>query len=313
MSHALRFPLRRIVVGTDCSAYSATAMRAARAYAEADGAELHIVHAIRKPTRLSALFSSVTHENDEKEVHAMADFEKSALDALQKHVSDVFKDTPAFLSKVTCFVDVGEPGACLVNRAEYLDADLVVVGHRGETNLENMLLGSVADRAVRYAKCSVLVARSEHTPMGVVAATDFSDPSMPALQTAAVLAGRYQTPVTFVHSVQTGAGFLHTITDPQQAALSPVLQNQQNWQANESNLAKIAEEIGQENKITVQHRTTSDDPAAAIVKTAEETNADLVVVATHGRTGLKRLTLGSVAARVIETAPCSVWTVRIGG
>jgi nucleotide-binding universal stress UspA family protein len=54
----------------------------------------------------------------------------------------------------------------------------------------------------------------------------------------------------------------------------------------------------------------SGRPAEAIVDTAKRTRADLVVMATHGRTGVSRLLLGSVAERVVRTAPCPVLTLH---
>ena len=51
-------------------------------------------------------------------------------------------------------------------------------------------------------------------------------------------------------------------------------------------------------------------PYEAIVEAALENNADLVILGTHGRKGVSRFFLGSVASRVISTAPCPVMTVR---
>jgi nucleotide-binding universal stress UspA family protein len=51
-------------------------------------------------------------------------------------------------------------------------------------------------------------------------------------------------------------------------------------------------------------------PAEAIVRAAEDAKTDVLVLGTHGRTGVARLVLGSVAARVVATAPCPVLTVR---
>lgn len=52
------------------------------------------------------------------------------------------------------------------------------------------------------------------------------------------------------------------------------------------------------------------DPASQIVRTARSTRADLIVLGTHGRRGVSKFLLGSVAERVIATAPCPVLTVR---
>ncbi|MBI4266608.1 MAG: universal stress protein [Acidobacteria bacterium] len=57
-------------------------------------------------------------------------------------------------------------------------------------------------------------------------------------------------------------------------------------------------------------RMIEGDPARQIVRTARATRADLIVVGTHGRRGLDRFFVGSVAQRVVVTAPCPVVTVR---
>src|SRR5262245_47537112 len=57
-------------------------------------------------------------------------------------------------------------------------------------------------------------------------------------------------------------------------------------------------------------KVTAGDPAEAIVRMAEELGVDLIVMATHGRTGLPHILLGSVAEKVLRHAPCPVLTVR---
>jgi len=62
--------------------------------------------------------------------------------------------------------------------------------------------------------------------------------------------------------------------------------------------------------VCVEHRLGEGDPATVILEVAEETGAGLIVMGTHGRTGLGRLVMGSVAEQVLRTAPCPVLTVR---
>jgi len=62
--------------------------------------------------------------------------------------------------------------------------------------------------------------------------------------------------------------------------------------------------------ITAEHCLEYGEPAAVILKVAQEIGADLIVMGTHGRTGLRRLLMGSVAERVVRKAPCPVLTVR---
>lgn len=63
--------------------------------------------------------------------------------------------------------------------------------------------------------------------------------------------------------------------------------------------------------VKYEHRLISGEPASAIVQLAEDENADLIVMATHGRTGLTRLLMGSVAEAVVRRAPCPVLTYKV--
>ncbi len=60
----------------------------------------------------------------------------------------------------------------------------------------------------------------------------------------------------------------------------------------------------------VQHILAEGNPATAILSAARETNCDLIVMGTHGRTALNRLLMGSVAEEVVRKAPCLVLTVN---
>ena len=62
--------------------------------------------------------------------------------------------------------------------------------------------------------------------------------------------------------------------------------------------------------VKMEYKLVEGDPAASIVKVAEDTPCDLIVLGTHGRTGLRRLLMGSVAEHVLRKAPCSVLVVK---
>ena len=62
--------------------------------------------------------------------------------------------------------------------------------------------------------------------------------------------------------------------------------------------------------VRFEHKLLVGDPASAIVEAAEQENADLIVLGTHGRTGLTRLLMGSVAENVVRNAKCPVLTVK---
>lgn len=63
--------------------------------------------------------------------------------------------------------------------------------------------------------------------------------------------------------------------------------------------------------IPVHHVLLEGDPASEIVRFAQDTGIDLIVMGTHGRTGLERLLMGSVAEKVLRESPCSVLVVKL--
>jgi nucleotide-binding universal stress UspA family protein len=62
--------------------------------------------------------------------------------------------------------------------------------------------------------------------------------------------------------------------------------------------------------VRVEHRLVAGDPVAEILRAAQEQSCDLIVMGTHGRTGLGRLLMGSVAEQVVRRAPCLVLTLK---
>jgi nucleotide-binding universal stress UspA family protein len=78
---------------------------------------------------------------------------------------------------------------------------------------------------------------------------------------------------------------------------------------------EMAEELNRlrapDARVRVEHRLEEGDAATQILRVAEETGCDLIVLGTHGRTGLGRLLMGSVAEEVLRRASCPVLTVRV--
>ena len=65
-----------------------------------------------------------------------------------------------------------------------------------------------------------------------------------------------------------------------------------------------------DHQLSFEHRLVMGDPATEIVRIAEEEQAELIVLGTHGRTGLSRILMGSVAEAVVRHAPCPVLIYR---
>jgi universal stress protein A len=140
----------------------------------------------------------------------------------------------------------------------------------------------------------------------ILCATDFSAASRRALDTALALAKSHHARLTLLHVVVTPV-----VLVPEQYLDSVIIdrlaKQSREWSARQ--LAGLAARAGKAGvKAAVLMR--DGDPADQIVRACRSTKSDLIVIGTHGRHGLQKFFVGSVAERVVATAPCPVVTVR---
>jgi nucleotide-binding universal stress UspA family protein len=205
----------------------------------------------------------------------------------------------------------GPPAEGIRLTAERLGADLVVLGTHGHRGVERILLGSVAERTVRTAPCAVLTARSSGpeassraTPERIVVASDFSEHSAHAVTAATGLAARFGARLHLVHAF----GLPVVTASPYDVVLTGAILDEAREQARRSleEAARGPSAAGVEVEIHLAHTPAPE----AITELARDLAADLIVMGTHGHTGLKHTLLGSVAERTLRTSPCSVLTVK---
>ena len=138
----------------------------------------------------------------------------------------------------------------------------------------------------------------------ILVATDFSEPSEAALAYGRELARTFNASLTVFHAVANIAIYGGDV---------PLFEPDAQRDLEASSQQQLDALLSDEDR-TVLHATTAlrtaFSPAAAIVDHAREVKADLIVIGTHGRGAVAHLLLGSVAERVVRTAPCPVLTVR---
>lgn len=292
----------RILVATDLSEFADEALRQAQAW-EGDESELAACHVLPNLQPESVLYPQST----EQTIGALSAIPARAEAAVRERVASVTGRAP---NRFEVFVDQGVGYAEIARRASAWKADLVVIASHGHTGLKHILLGSVADRVMRYAPCPVLVARPGSPRTGpIVAATDLSDPSLPTLTAGSAAAARMKAPLTVVHAIDVGPP--STLVAGAPFGILPMTYSAQAFAEVEA-AAKAALTRALKNAGTdAEARVVSGDAATAIVQEAEARQARLVIVGTHGRTGFARIALGSVAEKVAHTAPCSVLVVRL--
>jgi nucleotide-binding universal stress UspA family protein len=291
---------RVVFAATDLSDPADEALRQAHERALAADARLTVCHVVPDLLRVNTLFPQRTIE----QVGTQAALEQHSLQALVDRTCAV---TGRAVDDFTPLLDRGAPYAAIVAQAERVGAELVVVGDRGASGLSRMLLGSVAERVVRYAHAPVLVARAGARTGRVVVATDLSDPSLPALQAAVREGRRPGVRVTAVHCAEPVAVFAGPDHGPAGAPVVTPASAAEERERAQANLAAALQQCGFEG----DQRVVVGSPTVAILATAEELRAELIILGTRGKTGLWRVLLGSVAEAVVRHAACSVLVVRL--
>jgi len=208
--------------------------------------------------------------------------------------------------------DSTSPSEAIINYAQNQSVDLVVMGTHGRRGMDRLLSGSVSEEVVRGAPCpvfTVLASEEEnHVPTisRVLAPVDLSDQSEMVLDHAAALADAYAAPLDLLHVVEEAAYPSAYGLDP----LTPDLPSVQD-RAREA-LETLAAELDLRTDPVNVH-VMAGNAARDIVEFADDNEADLIVMATHGRSGLERFLIGSVAEKVVRRAPCPVFTLKSFG
>jgi nucleotide-binding universal stress UspA family protein len=142
-------------------------------------------------------------------------------------------------------------------------------------------------------------------PKKILVPLDLSARALKALQHAQALARRFGSELHLVHITE-------PLVYPTDLGYAPVVSGDLETELQEGSrerLAAVVEAVRQAG-FTVSGRLQVGRPHTEIVAAAADFGADLVVLTTHGFTGLKHVLLGSVAERVVRHAPCPVWVVR---
>lgn len=206
----------------------------------------------------------------------------------------------------------GYPVDVICETARRVAADVVVMGTRGLTGLEHVLLGSIAERTVRRAPCPVLTLRAPDTEDAAAASADFQRIVVPldftkGSEAALRLALEISTERAELHLVHVheppAVMTTHYGVDLPESIWEDV-RNAANAQ-----LARALAQVEARGRKGAMH-VELGRPAHAIAETARKVSADLIVMGTHGRSGLSRWRLGSVAERTLQIAGCPVLTVR---
>ncbi|MCA8914590.1 MAG: universal stress protein [Planctomycetes bacterium] len=289
---------KRIVVPTDFSDTAETAIKLSAELADYYSANLDVVNVV------------------DATVYAYAGYPFASLS------KELMTGAEAALNKVTVrlkngklnrYLLSGAPAREIADHARRHKSELIVIGTHGHGAVARFFLGSIADRVVHEASCDVIVTKQpkgkikhpkkKSKPFSrILFPTDFSDTSKRALDKA----------IAFTEDMDGELFVLHTIDD---TLISTHVEEERHIILKELRkhaLEEMRKQLPAElmNNFETIGAVQRGDPAKKIAAYAETHHCDLIVMGTHGRTGVERALIGSVADKVVRRAKCPVYLVR---
>lgn len=281
--------MKRILVATDFSERSDRAVRRATLLAKTSGASLSLVHVI-----------------DDDQPKRIVRAEKQAAEAvLAEQTRSLHEiDALACASRIV----LGDPFKGITQAAREDQADLLIIGPHRRQVLKDVFVGTTAERTIRASDRPVLMANG--IPAGpyrhILVAVDLSACSGDAVHVVQNLGLEAKAAVSVLHVFDAPAAGLMVRASSTEDQIKDYLADEEERATGE--LAVFLKEL---NLKPVRRIMKHNDSSIAqtICATAREASADLIVVGTHGRTGIAKTLLGSVAEETLRSSDRDVLAV----
>jgi nucleotide-binding universal stress UspA family protein len=294
---------KKVLVPVDFSEHTSATVSHAAALAKQLGAELHLLHVWEVPEFVPPEAIPATGEGS-----LPALVEASAKTHLRSFNDQL---TASGIAVAGATTEQGTPSRAIIDAARSGGFDLVVLGTHGRTGLAHAFIGSVAERVIRHGTVPVLTltpeaARRAPRMRRILVPVDYSDCSGAALKHAREVASTLGAELDVVHvwdrpPYVSDTVVVHTASG-EKRPLGELIR-----EAAEDDMTSFLKAQG--GTPVAGHRLLSGEPAATILEELGKSQHDLVIVGTHGRTGLKHLLLGSIAEKLVRHASVPVITV----
>jgi nucleotide-binding universal stress UspA family protein len=267
--------LEKLLLATDRSEFSEGAVREAIKFAKTCSSGLTVATVLESNPEYETIGSRF-FEREEKEA-------KNHLESLKERASKEGIECD------TTLLESNAPDRALVDFAAQKKVDMIVLGRRGRKGLMKTLMGEVSAKVIAHAPCKVLIVpRAAHIEYrNILVATDGSVHGNAAVVEAIAIAKRCGS---------------HII------ALSAMRDETERVEA--AKFSNEAAEMAKKEGISAEAVTPLGRSSTAIVETAGGRAVDLIVMGTYGKTGVKKLLMGSSTEKVIGTAGCAVLVVK---
>jgi len=264
-----------LLIASDGSEFSINAIREAINLAKICSSKLIAVSVVKTNLEFESILPQVVEKDEQKAI---------------KHLESVKAQAKKEGVDCTTIVTLSEePYQDIVDHASKNNVDMIIMGTHGKTGMKRLMMGSVTAKVIGHAPCNILVfpPNAKVECKNVLIATDGSKYSEAAASEALGIAKRCGSSLTVI-SVASSDAEITSAKD---------------------NVKKVSEAAEKEGVKTTSV-VTKGKPYEAIIETSKQKKADLIIVGSHGRTGLDRLLMGSVTERVIGHAEAAVLVVK---
>jgi nucleotide-binding universal stress UspA family protein len=205
----------------------------------------------------------------------------------------------------------GDPASVIVDTAVAEDIDLIVMTTHGRTGFRRWVVGSVTEKVMRHAHCPVLAVRDGTIPEDMIITLDGSELAEHSLVPGLSLAHVFDAQATLLCVIEPAI----ELDAEERAHIRP---EDESWlftvpEVLHQNALDYLEKTATKYEPMLPHikyAVTTNYAAEGIVDFAERYDMDLIVMTTHGDTGIGRWTYGSVTEKVTWSAPCSMLVIR---
>jgi len=263
--------MKRILVPTDFSTHAENALKVAAQIAKETKSEIHLLHVLEIPNQMN---DAISVSADIPEIMLFIKKGKETLNKLKEK---------SYLKGITVTESekLGKPFQGIISYINENDTDLIVMGSKGSSGIEEILIGSNTEKIVRLSDTPVLVIKEEianFNPKKIVFASDFSEEIKKPFKKMIAFADLFNAELS-----------LTTICTPNSFKPTPVAKKIMSDFAADANIKKYSSHIYNDTNIE-----------KGIVNFSNEVDADLIGLCTHGRTGLAHFFTGSISEDLVN-------------
>ena len=289
--------IKNVLWATDGSEESLKALKIARLFAKKFNATVIGYYVIKKINK--AIFEILNMKIDLDEITGR---EK---ERAENFLTDVGKKLKKDNIKFTYGIGFGEPNSDIVKYAENKKMDILIMGKRGMGIFETNLTGSVTNKVIQFSSIPVLIYNSKTRKRiskinKILVPVNLSEDILSSFDYALFIAKEFQSKIILVYVEE-------YYTYPVEMPVA-IMDDLRDYFSN-----KMDEMIEKHKKANIKIETRVVESVSAylgILRLCESIKPDLIVMNTHGKKGLKKFVLGSVAEKIITDMPCPVITLK---